>query len=112
MQGDSAPHQLHQLPTDTQAQARTAVLRGRLCAGLDKRCEQLGLLLRADADTAVAHAQAHADALWQQRAGSRDLQDDVSFMGKLQCVAQHIDQHLAQAQRIEPIRPLGVIRHL
>ena len=58
--GDGAAHQLGELAADRQAQARAAEPAGRRGVGLGELVEEVGQLVRGDADAGVVHRQAQA----------------------------------------------------
>ena len=94
-----AAHQFDQTLADHQPQPGTAVTPGGRGVGLGKWAEQARLFFRRHADALVTHLEAelHTPALKDFHA---NLDDDVAPFGKFDRVADQVDEHLLQTQRI------------
>ena len=106
VEGDLAAHFADQLLGDHQPQPGAAVATGNTGVRLAKRLKQLSLLLLGNADAGVVHLNLQLDARGADGA-LFDAQINSAALGKLNGVAQQIDQNLLQAQRIAD----NVIRH-
>ena len=100
-------HQVHQLLADTQTQPGAAMFGGRQRAALDKRPEHSCLLFDADAGASIFDAQVQVFVtLTIHLAG--DTHTHISALRELQRIAQKVMHDLAQAQRVEPVKALGL----
>ncbi|OFA07223.1 hypothetical protein DUGA2_05550 [Duganella sp. HH101] len=100
---DHAAHLAHQLLRDRQPQSGAAVQARGAGVGLGEGLEQAGLLLVADPQAAVLDDEAQPDVAVAGHRGlvvALDPQFDVAARGELECVADQVDQDLAQAQRV------------
>ena len=93
--GEHAAHRVHQRPADRQAQPGAAEAPGGRAVGLLERLEDAGALGLVDADAGVGHLEAHHVA-----GAGVEPQADLAGFGELHCVAQQVEQHLAQPQVI------------
>ena len=98
-QAQFAAHQGHQTLADGQPQAGAAEAPRDARIGLREALEQARLLLGADADAGVAHLEAQLDPL-PFALLAIDAQHHLALRGELERVAQQVDQHLLQAQRV------------
>jgi hypothetical protein len=94
LQPDAAAHQPDKVLGDRRAQARPAEAPGGGLVGLREALEDLALRLGRDADPRVPDRELEA----RRRVGLREhrhMDGDAAFLGKLDGVADEIDQHLA-----------------
>ncbi len=96
---DLTAHQLDELPADRQAQSGAAEAPGGRTVGLGKRPEQLADLLRRHADPGVGDLDLQPQPVGLV-ADRREPHDDLAGLGELEGVADQVDQHLGQPQRI------------
>ena len=98
---DIAAHQLGEVAIDRQAEAGTAVTPGDRTVGLGEGLEKLRLLLGSHADALVTHfeAEQHMAAFVTVDAGA---QDNFTVLGKLDGIADEIEQGLTDAHRVTP----------
>ena len=109
--GDGAAHFLDQALGDDQAEAGAAVLAGYRGVGLGKGLEELRLLFRRHADTGVRDAELQ-HRLVRAVLQAIDMHGDATLFGELDGIADQVDQHLRQAQRIAPQAVRHVRGHL
>ena len=105
---DAPTHQLDEFRRDGQPETGTAVMLTVVAADLRKDTEHVLLLVVRDTDPRVDHitTQPHPGI------GSlldRDLVRDAALLRELHGVAQQVDHHLTQAQRVsdQPSRYVG-----
>ena len=94
-----AAHHLDQVPGDGQAEPGAAVAARRRHVGLLERREQPLDLVGGDADAGVADGEVRAPRV-DRLARHRDLDADLAALGELDAVAEQVQEHLAQAQRV------------
>ena len=94
-----AAHQFDQSLADDQSQPGTAVASGGRGVGLGEGAEQARLLIRRHADALVAHLEAELNAPAFE-CFHANLDDDVAPFGKFDRIADQVDQHLLQPQRV------------
>ncbi|EGY00822.1 hypothetical protein AZA_89199 [Nitrospirillum viridazoti Y2] len=110
----AAPHQLHQLAADGQAQAGAAEAAGDGTVGLLEHLEQPARLRRVDADAGVLHGDAQAPRLFRQGgrvAQQLDVHRHRALGRELDSVAHQVQQHLAHAGGIAPPHAHGALVH-
>ena len=96
---DAPAHQRDDALADRKAQAGAAVQpRGR-GIGLRERLEQLLLRFRVDADAGVADLETQL-VLRGGLAGAAHVQRHAAALGELDCIAEQVGEHLAQAHGI------------
>ncbi len=93
---DAAAHQLDQLPRDGGAKTCATELPRGGRIGLCKGVEDALQMLRGDADAGVLHLDHQRAVVVVQP------QQHMAALGELERVAQQVQQHLLQAQRIAP----------
>ena len=91
---DAAAHGLNEVGADRQAEAGAAETAGGGAVGLFEGLEQAGDFVRTHADAGVADPQLQHVAL------DAGIQGDRSVFGELDRVAEQVDEHLRDAQRI------------
>ncbi len=96
---DLAVHQLDQVLGDRQAEPRAAARPARPVLGLVERVEHARRLGGRDPDPGILDAQRQPDPLGRDL-GQHDLDQDLAAVGVLDGVADQVDQHLAQLDRI------------
>ncbi len=95
---EGAAHQFGELAGDRQAQAGTAIATADGAIRLGEGLEELRLLRLGQADAGVFHRQAEMGPA--RFADGTDADQHMAPLGELDRIAQQIDQHLLQAQRI------------
>src|SRR5882757_6496673 len=88
---------MYQLTRNRETQTRTAMLTRRKGIGLGESIKDAYLQLRSDTAPGVADGKVHV--LWRVLAGLH-LHDHFTVLGELDGIADQIDEHLAQTQRI------------
>ena len=108
---DVAAHQLDQPRRDRQAEAGAAEAAGRRAVRLRERLEDQLLLVARDADAGVDDREVQADLAGQLRRDV-DAQPDLPAVGELDRVADQVDEHLPQPQRVADERVGHFRRHV
>jgi NADPH2:quinone reductase len=101
---DLAVHQADEALHDGQAQARAAVAPCDAAVGLREGVEDLPNLVARHADAGVVHSHAQAQPVgavsFAHQFGHRDFDAHLAALGEFERVADQVDQHLAQPQRV------------
>ena len=100
LQAQLPAHQGDQMFDDGESQAGATVAPRGGAVGLDEGAEQLFLLIGLDADAGVADPEGHRAESVAIGRRDLDIQIDVAGVGKLDGVAQQVEQNLPQPPRV------------
>ena len=94
-----AAHQLDELATNREAEARAAEAPRRRCLRLHERLEEARLRVRRDADAGILDAQFDRSAR-AARLGHLHTQRDLALHRELDGVAHQVEEHLTQPNAV------------